>query len=90
MMEFLALALIIIFAVIILKVFVHLGIFMITLPFKILSTLLSIIIVGFIMIPLGIVGGLAALIAIPIAILIPLIPIVLILWGVFLLGKSSK
>jgi hypothetical protein len=42
------------------------------------------------LIPLGIVGGIVALIAIPFAILIPLIPIVLILWGVYLLGKSSR
>jgi hypothetical protein len=89
-MELIALLLIVLFSIIILKVFVHIGVFMITLPFKILSVILSALIVFLILIPLGIVGGLAALIAIPIAVIIPLIPIVLILWGVYLLGKSSR
>jgi hypothetical protein len=89
-MELIALVLIVIFSIVILKIFVHVGIFVITLPFKILSIVLSTLIVLLIMIPLGIVGGLAALVAIPFAILIPLIPIVLILWGVYLLGKSSR
>ena len=89
-MEIIALLLIVIFSIVILKVFVHVGIFMITLPFKILSIVLSTLIVVLILIPLGIVGALAALIAIPFAILILLIPVALILWGVYLLGKSSK
>lgn len=89
-MEIIALLLIIFCSVIILKVFVHLGIFMITLPFKLLALVISVLVVVLIMIPLGIVGGLAALITIPVVILIPLIPVVLVLWGVYLLGKSSK
>ena len=89
-MEIIALLLIVIFSFVILKVFVHVGVFMITLPLKILSIVLSTLIVVLVLIPLGIVGGLAALIAIPFAILIPLIPIALILWGVYLLGKSSR
>ena len=89
-MELIALLLIILFSIIILKVFVHIGVFMITLPFKIISVVLSTLIVLLVLIPLGIVGGIAALIAIPIAVVIPLIPIALILWGVYLLGKSSR
>ncbi len=89
-MEAIAILLVILFSIIILKACVHLGIFMITLPFKIFAVLISILLVVLIMVPLGIVGGIAAIIAVPFAIIMPLLPILLILWGVYLLGRMSK
>ena len=89
-MELIGLVLIIVFSIIFLKIFVNLGIFLITLPIKILAVLFSTLLVVFVLVPLGIVGGIAALIVAPFAILIPILPVALILFGLYLLFRPSK
>lgn len=65
----------------------HVGMFAIALPFKILSIVLSVLFMV-LLIPLGILGGLAGILLAPLALLVPLIPIALIIWGVVLLVKN--
>jgi hypothetical protein len=87
-MEIIAVLLIVCFIYLFLKLFAFIfnaGIFLITLPFVIIATLLSVIVVMFVMIPLGIVAALAGLVLAPFAILGPIFPIALILLGTILL-----
>ena len=87
-MEILAVLFFILLAVIFLKILAfvfHVGIFMLALPFKILAISLSAIIVALVLIPLGVIGGLAGLIILPLVIFIPLLPVLLIGVGLWLL-----
>ena len=90
-MEILTILLIIFFAVLFLKLFSLLfqtGIFLILLPFKILAVLLSGLLVGLVLVPLGIVGALAGLVIAPLALLVVFLPVILIIWGIYLLTRG--
>jgi hypothetical protein len=93
-MEILAVFLIFCFIYIFLKLFAFIfnaGVFLITLPFIIMASVLSVIFVVIIMVPLGIVGALAGMLMIPFAFLGPVLPIVLIFLGaIFLLRRMAQ
>lgn len=90
-MEILAILLIIVFALLFLKIFALLfqtGIFLVMLPFKILAIVLSGLFVFLILIPLGIVGAIVGLLLAPLALIVFFLPVVLIIWGIYLLVKG--
>jgi len=90
-MEILAILFIFIFAVIFLKFFAvlfHTGMFLILLPFKILAFVLSTLLVIFVLLPLGIVGAITSLLLAPLALAFVFMPLILIIWGIFLLLKE--
>ena len=90
-MELIILLLIILVAYIIMKlmtVFFHAGIWLLALPFKLLALLLSSIIVVFVLVPLGVVGALLSLLAVPLAFFIYLLPFLLIILGLWLLQRQ--
>jgi len=90
-MEIVAVLFIILFAMVFLKILaalLHISVFMLTLPFKILAAVLSVFVVGFILIPVGLIAGIASLIIIPFALLIPLFPVLLIGGGIWLLLRN--
>jgi hypothetical protein len=87
-MEIISVLLLIICAVVFLKVlafFLHAGIFVLTIPLKILGLLLTLLFTVFILIP----AGLATVFLIPLAIITPLIPLLLIIAAVVLLLRRS-
>ena len=91
-MEIIAVLLIILFSFIILKIlafFLHAGVFMLTFPFKILGVILSVLLVGLILIPLGLAGVLVSLILIQLGLLVFLSPFILLVIGIILLLKNS-
>jgi hypothetical protein len=73
----------------ILSFLLNVGIFMLTIPIKILAFILATFAVVFVLVPVGLVSGLAGLILVPLVILIPLLPFALLLIGVILLLKKS-
>jgi len=82
----------IVLAWIVLKIFAvlfHVSIFMIALPFKILGVILALLLVPFIAVPLGLFAGLAGLLLIPFAIAVPLLPLIIIGLGIWLLIKNA-
>jgi hypothetical protein len=90
-MEILAILLIIVFAVLFLKIFALIfqtGIFLVMLPFKILAIVLSGLFVFFILIPLGMVGAIVGLLLAPLALIVFFLPVVLIIFGIYLLVKG--
>ena len=91
-MEIIAILLIIVVAILFLKILsflLNVGIFMLTIPIKILDFILATFVVVFVLVPVGLVSGLAGLILVPLVILIPLLPFSLLLIGVILLLKKS-
>ena len=89
-MEIIAVLLIILFSFIILKIlafFLHAGVFMLTFPFKILGIILSVLLVGLILVPLGLAGALISLV--PLGLLVLLSPLILVAIGIILLLKNS-
>ena len=87
-MELISILLLIICAVVFFKVlafFFHAGIFVLTIPLKILGLLLTLLFTVFILIP----AGLATVFLIPLAIITPLIPLLLIIAAVVLLLRRS-
>ena len=91
-MEVLSVLLIAVFVVIFLKLFsilLHTGVFLLTLPIKILSVLLSLFVVLIVLVPVGIVGALAGLLAVPLIVVVLLLPFFLILYGIYLLINRS-
>ena len=91
-MEILSLLLIIAFVIVFLKIFsvlLNTGIFLLTLPIKILAVFLSFFIVLVFLLPLGIIGAVAGLLVAPFLLLTILVPVVLIAYGIFLLIKKS-
>lgn len=87
-MEIIAIMMIVLLSLLFIKVFVHLGIFVITLPFKILIFFISALLVIFLLIPLGVIAGLAAVLIAPFALMIPVLPLILIIVGLVLLFKD--
>lgn len=91
-MEIVAVLFVVLFAFIILKIlgfFLHAGIFVLTLPFKILGVILSVLLFGLVLIPLGIAGVLVGLVMVPLTLLIFLSPFILVVIGIYLLLKKS-
>jgi len=91
-MEILSILLVILLIVIFLKLFsvlLHTGFFLLTLPIKILSVVLSVFVVLAVLLPLGIIGAVAGLLAVPLIILAFLLPVFLILYGIYLLINRS-
>jgi len=91
-MEIIAVLLIILFSFIILKIlafFLHAGVFMLTFPFKILGIILSVLLVGLILVPLGLAGALISLVLVPLGLLVLLSPLILVAIGIILLLKNS-
>lgn len=67
----------------------HLSIWVITLPFKILGAFLGIIIFIAVLIPAGIVGAMTSIIVLPLALLIPLLPFLIIAFGLWLIFRNN-
>ena len=67
----------------------HAGVWVIALPFKIIVAVIGSLIMLAIFIPLGVLGILASVIMIPIAIIIPLTPFILVGLGIWLLVKKN-
>ncbi len=74
----------------------HVGIFMLTLPFKILGLVLAVVLTPLILIPLGLFAGLAGLFAgfaglvmLPFALLGPALPLILLGVGIWILLKRG-
>lgn len=91
-MEILSLLLILAFVVVFLKIFsvlLNTGIFLLTLPIKILAVFLSTFIVLVVLLPLGIIGAIAGLLVAPFLLLTILVPVILIIFGIFLLINKS-
>lgn len=90
-MEIITLLLIVFIAYVVLKLFAaffHVGIWLLALPFKLLAVVLSSLFVIFVFIPLGVVGALLSLIALPVALLVFLLPFLLIAAGLWLLLRQ--
>ncbi len=87
-MEIFAVLLIVATAWILIKIF-SAGIYLLTIPIKIVLAILSVLLSVFILIPLGIVTGLFAIVLTPFALIIPLLPIILVIAGVVLLVRRS-
>ena len=88
-MEIFSVLLIVLGVVVLVKLF-SAGLYILSIPIKLVFLLLSIIFSIFLIIPFGIFSGLISLLMIPFAIIIPLLPIVLIVAGVLLLAKRSN
>jgi hypothetical protein len=91
-MEILSVLLIVAFLLIFLKIFsllLNTGIFLLTLPIKILGALLSFFVVLVILLPLGIIGAIAGFLAVPFMIIVILLPVFLIGYGIFHLINRS-
>ena len=91
-MEILSVLFIVIFVVIFLKLFsvlLHTGVFLLTLPIKILSVLFSLFVVLVVLVPLGVVGVVAGLLAAPLFLAAFLLPVFLIVYGIYLLINRS-
>ena len=88
-MEIFSILLIVLGVVVLLKLF-SAGLYILSIPIKLVFLLLSIIFTIVLIIPLGIFSGLFSLLLIPFAIIIPFLPIILIVVGVFLLAKHSN
>lgn len=87
-MELISILFVILLAVIFLKilaVILHTGVFLLTLPFKILGILLSVIIVFAVLLPIGVVGAVAGILVAPLAILVVLLPFILVGLGLYLI-----
>ena len=90
-MELIALLMIVLFSLVFFKILgllFHTGMFLILLPFKILAVLFSALLVVFILVPLGIVGAIAGVFLAPFALLVIFLPVLLIIWGIYLLVRN--
>ena len=88
-MEILALIFGVFLVIVVLKLLFEIGIFLITLPFKIVGAVLLFLLLLLVFIPLGLAGGLAAIFVVPIAVLTPLLPVALIIIGLILWVRKS-
>jgi hypothetical protein len=91
-MEIIAILVAVLVIVIIFKIIfaiLHIGFWALTLPFKILGALLGLIIFFVVLIPAGIVALLAGLVVVPIALIIPLLPVIAIAFGLWLLMRNN-
>lgn len=73
----------------VLSVLFNTGIFILILPLKILAVLFSVFVVFLIAVPLGLIGTVAGLLAAPLVLFFILLPVILILVGIFLLIRRS-
>ena len=91
-MEIISIALILLIAYIILKLFgalFHSGIWLLALPFKLLAIVIASLLVVFVLVPLGVVGALLSLLAVPIVLVALLLPFLLIGLGLWLLSRQQ-
>ncbi len=82
----------VVLAWIVLKLFAvvfHVGIFVLTLPFKLLGLLLALLLTPLILLPLGLLGGIVSLIALPLVVLAPIVPLLLIGLGLWIILKNN-
>ena len=70
-----------------LALILHTGVFLLTLPFKLLAAVLSVIVVFAVLIPLGVVGAIAGILIAPLALLVILLPFILIGLGIYLIAN---
>jgi hypothetical protein len=87
-----AVLLIVLFTFVIFKILaliMHVSIYMLTLPFKILGVLLAVLLAVFVVFPISLVGAIIGLIIAPIALFVVLIPFILVTIGIILLIKNS-
>ncbi len=68
-----------------LAIILHVGFYMLAIPIKLLALAVAAIIVWLVLIPVGLVAGLAGLIVLPLALAGPLLPLVLLFGGIYLL-----
>lgn len=90
-MELISALLIILLAVVFLKVLgliFHAGIFVLAIPIKLLAVALSALIFAVVFVPLGVVTGLAGLIVLPVVLIGPILPLLLLGGGLYLLLKN--
>ena len=73
---------------IVLGLIFHAGIFMLTLPLKLLALALAGLIMFLVLIPMGVVAGVAGLIVLPVVLIGPLLPLLLLGGGLFLLLRN--
>lgn len=73
----------------VLSIVFNTGIFILMLPIKILAVLLSVFVVLLIALPLGIIGAVAGLLAVPLMAFFILLPVIMIFVGIFFLLKRS-
>jgi hypothetical protein len=88
-MEIFSVLLIVLAVVVLVKLF-SAGLYILSIPIKLVFLLLSIIFTVVLIIPFGIFSGLVSLLLIPFAIIIPFLPVILIVLGVLLLAKRSN
>ncbi|WP_456407468.1 hypothetical protein [Caldithrix abyssi] len=67
----------------------HAGIFMLTLPFKLLGLVIALILTPLILIPMGLLAGLTAILILPLAIIGPALPFVLIGLGIWAILRKN-
>ncbi len=70
-------------------VFFHVGILMIAFPFKILGLVFVLLLIPLILVPLGLFAGLAGILLAPLALILPLLPVLIIAIGIWLLLKNA-
>ena len=90
-MELIAVLLFIVTVLIFLKILglvLHVGIFMLTWPIKLLALGLSGLIMVLVLIPMGVVAGVASLILLPAVLIGPFIPVLLLVGGLYLLLRN--
>jgi len=73
----------------ILGVVFHAGVWVLALPFKILGVLIGALVLFAVLIPLGVVGVLASVIMIPLALIVALLPFILVGAGLWLLLRNN-
>ena len=90
-MELISALILILLVVVFLKilgVIFHAGIFVLVLPLKLLAIALSAIVFAVVLVPLGLVAGLAGLVVLPVVLIGPLLPFVLLGGGLYLLFRN--
>ena len=91
-MELIAILFLVICAVLFLKLlafFVQAGVFIITVPLKIIGFIVSMLLLFFVLIPAGVLSALASLVFVPITLLIILSPLLLIIFLLVLVLRRS-
>ncbi len=89
-MEIITILFIVLLAIVFMKILafsLHVGIALLTLPLKLLAVAFASVVVAFVLVPLGVVAGLVGIFVLPFALAIPLLPVLLVLGGLWLLFR---
>lgn len=70
--------------------FFDLAAFVILLPIKLLALAIATLLVVFVLIPIGLVAGIASIVVAPLALLLPVLPFLLIGLGIYLLVRHRQ